>query len=128
MSRTPRRPPQGPDPEAASTKAPAHGRAVMNDHAQHRVAVENPLHGLRVGARDQTVGRIVRIVLQPGEQEAQFPVRLGRRAPVHLHARRTVGPDRSGELLQTDVDRPDPVREERGGRRRGSLSHRGPTI
>src|SRR6266849_4139904 len=27
MPRPPRRPPEGPDPEAASTKAPAHGRA-----------------------------------------------------------------------------------------------------
>ncbi len=76
--------------------------------------------GIRRG--DAPPDRIVRVVLEPREEQAECAIAFGRRPPVKREDGRAGGLRRPGEHLEPDVDRADAVREEHG---RGRLGHAG---
>ena len=90
------------------------------DVHEHRLSGEEAIDGGGVGRRDPPPDRIVRVVLQPSEEEPHVAIALGRRAPVETGDRRPVGGKRLGEHVEADVHGTHAVREQHRGR---ALAH-----
>ena len=96
------------------------------DVDEHRLGGEEAIDGRGIGRRDPPADRIVRVVLEAGEEQADVAVALGRRAPVEAGDRRPVGGERLGEHVEADVHGAHAVGEEhrRSGRRSSVTSGR----
>ncbi len=90
------------------------------DVDEHRLRGEEAINGRGVGRGDPLADRIVRVVLEAGEEEAHVAIALCRRAPVEAGDRRPVGGERLGEHLEADIHGTHALREEH---RRSRLAH-----
>jgi hypothetical protein len=87
-----------------------HARRLDVD--EHGLCGEETLDGRGIGRGDPPADRIVRVVLQASDEEAQVAIALSRRAPVEPGHGRAIRCKRLGEHVEADVHGAHAVGEE----------------